>query len=154
MPKKHVTTITIEDYLPYKKDTPYSGVVANARIQPKRNLLTVVIRHDDSEQQGRLFETTLPLPARPDNPTCNFLKSCRIENLQPGSQIQIEKLIGVRVLMRFLSIEESGDPDMIIFENLATLTHKKKKDPAHEVLPPPKTKYSSKKTEPTRMAKP
>jgi len=124
MPKKHVTTITIEDYLPYK-DTLYSGVVENVRIQPKRNLLTVVIRHDDSEQQGRLFETTLQLPARPDNSAYCFLKACGIDVLSPGVQVDLQKLISSRIGMRFLDFDDSGKPQTIIFEKLFLFSNKR-----------------------------
>lgn len=155
MTKKCITTITIEDYLPYREeDTLYSGIIENIRIQPKRNLISVLIRHDDQEQRGRIFETTLPLPARPDNPTYCFLKACGIDSLSPGVQIHLKDLIGSHVGIRFSGIDDSGNPQTITFENLSTLTHKKKKDPAHEVLPPQKTKYSPEKTEPNRMAKP
>lgn len=151
---KKQNIVTIQDYVPYKKDCLYPATIKEVWIQGKRNRIVVNLRHQDSEQDGRLFTTALPLPARLDNSTYCFLKACGIDSLSPGVQIHLKDLIGSHVGIRFSGIDDSGNPQTITFENLSTLTHKKKKDPAHEVLSPQKTKYSSEKTEPNRMAKP
>jgi len=150
--KKRQDVITILDYMPYKTDYLYPARIKELRIQPKRNQIMVTCRHIDADQEGRLFMTALPLPARPDNVTFQFLKACGLENLGPGTQIKVNTLVGFLIGLRFSTIEPSGTPASVSFENI-TLPSSHKKGLKDEVLLSKKTGHFSEKAESDHMPK-
>lgn len=150
--KKRQEVITILDYMPFKTDYTYPARIKELRIQPKRNRIMVTFRHIDVEQEGRLFMMALPLPARPDNVTFQFLKACGLENLDPGTQIKINTLVGILIGLRFSTIEPSGIPAGVTFENI-TLPSSHKKGAHNEVLLFKKTGHFSEKAESDHMPK-
>lgn len=127
MPRKSKPIlIPIEGPLPYKKDRLYTGRIDTIKIPQKGNRLLVRIIHDDYEMAGRLVETTLPLPVRPDNPTYQFLKACGITELAEGKSIDASRLIAIRVGMRMADLDEAGKPKSIVFEPIKpSSTHEK-----------------------------
>jgi len=97
------------------------------------DVLQVTIENLDPIQLRRIHELELPLPLRPGNRACAFLAACGIDATAVGTTVDLDRLAGVIVGMRFRGLDANG-AEGFDFEPVPTVAPAAARGPSGERL--------------------
>lgn len=113
-PRKN-NMLTVEDWSNPKKGKLYNGIVR--KVDKKAKCLHVTIESLDPSQLGRLHDVSLPLPVRPGNRTCTFLRACGVGASTVGTKVCLDDITGATNGMRFGTVAQDGS-QQVDFERI------------------------------------
>ncbi len=107
--------IRVESHPPIVPGRRYTALVAELRVRLKQKELYAFFELLGKEQDGRIEQVVLPLPARPSGRTARFLRACGVA-LHAGSEIDPQEVLGRKLVVRFETDGDGGNGRTASFE--------------------------------------
>jgi len=110
MPRYKKNIVTTEPWPALKEGRLYKARIKTAAPDTDKaaGALRATLENLDPTQLGRIHELELPLPLRPGNRACAFLAACGIDATAMGTTVDLDRLAGVIVGMRFRGLDANG----------------------------------------------
>jgi hypothetical protein len=108
MPPHKKNIVTTKPWPALRKGRLYEVQIKSAAPDKAASVLRVTLENLDPTQQGRTHEVHLPLPLRPGNRACAFLTACGIDATAVGTTVDLDRLPGGTVGMRFRGLDADG----------------------------------------------
>ena len=91
--------ITVKSYQPLVPGRRYMMKVKKIE-EIHDSQLQVVVEHQETEQLGRSHSILIP-PLYPEGPTADLFKACGVDQIEQGTQINLEKMEGAILIVVF-----------------------------------------------------